>query len=195
MLISHQVIGEEIKTGYRYLICYCSGSLWRKRRLYLWGKPWVWGKHRLLFIYPISLGFISHLRVCWCAERREEASAAGGDKACCCGCGGGWSYLPVAEGAFSSLQAAALHCVPPQLCQHSPWAPQSQRASCMRTWGAYGHQLNVYALTQITTQSSKCGDMNSGMWWLWLHALVTVVCRKKKHSHVCYHATSQLFYV
>lgn len=41
------------------------------------------------------------------------ASAAGRDKGGRCGCGGGWSYLPVAEGALSSPQAAALHWVPP----------------------------------------------------------------------------------
>lgn len=130
VVISYQVTGEEIK---------------KKKKYRTTIKNWIQIFNLLVFTLkeaihvrkPLSLrqtqivpysstSFIFHLRVCWCSERREAASADSGDKTCCCGCGGGWSYLPVAEGAFSSLQAAALHYVSPLLCQHSPWAPQSQ---------------------------------------------------------------------
>lgn len=101
-----------------------------------------------VFIPPTSPGFISHLRVCWCAER-EAASAAGGDKARCCGCGGGWSCLPVAEGALSSLQAAALHCVPRCCVNTRPESP----ASCTRTRGHHAHLKRFrHFLKQLLTE-------------------------------------------
>lgn len=128
-----------------------------------------------VFIPPTSPGFISHLRVCWCAER-EAASAAGGDKARCCGCGGGWSCLPVAEGALSSLQAAALHCVPRCCVNTRPESP----ASCTRT---RGHQLNMHAhLKRFSHFLKQLSHLFFPPVSLSFHASVTLL-QKYIHTH------------
>lgn len=146
VLVSHQVTGKEIKKRKTVWATNTWVQIFNLRRLRVALKEKNSCEETLeleantdcsVFIPPTSPGFISHLRVCWCAER-EAASAAGGDKARCCGCGGGWSCLPVAEGALSSLQAAALHCVPRCCVNTRPESP----ASCTRT---RGHQLNVHA--------------------------------------------------
>lgn len=82
------------------------------------------GNH-ILIIHPSFPGFISHLRVCWCAERREATSAVAGDKLCCCG---RWGWVVLFTCSWRGFQLPCgpqLYIVPspysPLLCQHSSW--------------------------------------------------------------------------
>ena len=141
---------------------------------------------------PLSLPWSSDcsLLSSWfiCHPREEgPVSVAGGDKVCCCcggGCGGGWSYLPGAEGAFDSLQAAALYHDPPSLTP----PPRSSESTASRTPRAE-ELLNVHVQCVVRAFYSLSSRDIFTFW-------IRVICsfHRLHTSHIYYNSPGFVHY-